>query len=444
MFSIRVDGKIYDGFTKASYENVAENLCDIFRGTCGVDEGTVGFPIKRGADADIMIDNMVVSKAQVELVRVSAPVDGYTVTVMTRDKTKSILKSDLSTAFTVKGPVSLQRIIELVFLDVNVSFEIVDEVGDLEDFTKKEIATADVGGNAWDFIQKMAEKKQVIVSKSRDGKVVIRRGGEKKYLKKLLRLKNDPRNNNNIVSSEGESSDSERRAEYNVVGQENLAVKRDEKVPVGNGLYEPDLPSDTEEESDSGNPVLDQLNEALRNAPPGSELEYAIDKQIAEQFAANVLNSSGGRNKKKKFKRTRNQTLGVAQDELATDGVCWEKADTPCSDDDCLAIAKRRLNDSRVASVTYQCEVSDFIADDEPWEAGWLVEVVDEWCDVSAVMMIRRAMYEDEITEDGDPVSTCQIQMTIPDAYGVEGGASDSEKQVTVIGEKFNLGDLIV
>lgn len=445
MFSVKISDKIYNGFIRASFTDSASTLCNKFNLECAIDENINEFPVKRGSPILILINEKQVSIAAVEDVNVNATSESFSLSVAGRDTAKSILKSSLKPSFNIVGPIGLIDLMKKCLKNVDLSFDIIDETDGIKEFTKKEIVNSNVGGNIWDLWLKMAQKRQVRIKQNRSGQIVVSQNGTKKYSKKLIRKRNDPKNENNIVSSRGKSSDIDRVKDIFITGKENLAVKRTDVPPQGNELYVVDLPSDVTAETAPNNERLDELNAALRASPKGSEEERAIDELIASEFANNIYTKNKNKKGGKLFKTTRNQTLGHVEDSLSIDGVYWEKADSPCSNDDCLELAKKKLNDLRVGSVSYSCEVSDFNGDDfEPWENGWLVDVIDEWCDVSATMFIQSVSFEYEITDDGnDVIQSCNLEMTIPDAYSANGGPSESEKRVTVIGEKFNLDDII-
>lgn len=444
MFKLKVNDSFYDGFVSANFTDVVDNICNKFDLTCAVDEDN-DFPVKRGDFVELFISDTKVLTGYIEVLNVNAPQDNFTVNVSGRDSTKAILKSDLSPGFNIKGPIDLVKAMKKCLKNASLTFEIINEAGDIKEFTKKEIVSADVGGNIFELWKKLSEKRQLIISKDRDANVVIKRDGDKKYNKKLLRLKDDPSNNNNVVASSGSNSDANRKKYHYVVGQENVAVKRDEAPPTGNDLYNPEIPGLVDEQQNIDDEELAVLNEALRNSTPGSELERAIDEQIAALFAANKIKKSQGSGLIK-YNSTREQRTGVAVDSLSVDGVYWEKTKTPSSQSDCEDIAQRKLNQSRVDSITYNCEVVDFEADDnEPWQAGYLVDVVDEFCDVRSEMKIVSVSYDSSSEGDeGDPRETCSLSLTIPDAYSTSGNASDTNKQISVFGDKFNRDETLV
>jgi len=442
MFSMRVNDVDYTGFVSVKFVDIVENLCNTFDISCAVSEDN-DFPIKRGDKIELYLYDKKVLTGSVETLIVNASEDDYTVNVSGRDATKSILKSDLSPSFRVKGPVTLLNIIEKCLKNIKQNFTVINEAGTIKEFTNKEIVSADVGGNTWELWKKLSEKRQVIISKNAEAQIVLKRAGTNKYSKKLIRLKNDSNSENNIVSSSGQNSDANRRKYYYVVGQENVAVKRDDAPPSDNDLHDPNIPSLTTEQDSVDDDNLAVLNEALRNSKSGSELERAIDKQIADEFAANKILKSK-ESDLIGFSNTREQRIGVVTDDLSIDGVYWEKTKLPSSKSDCEDIAQRKLNQSRVESISYTCQVVDFIADDEPWESGYLVDVNDEFCDVRSEMEIVSVEYDSDAGGDGDPKETCTMVLTIPDAYSDNGNASDADKQISVFGDKFNRDETLV
>lgn len=433
MFSLKVNDIEYSGFTSVKFLDSVENLCNKFDVTCALNDDD-DYPIKRGDEVELFISETKSLTGFVEVLNVNAPQDNFSVKVSGRDKTKAILKSDLSPNFKVKGPISLENVMNKCLSNANLKFAITNEVEDIKDFSKREIIKAKVGGgNIWKLWTKLSEKKQVIITKDANSNLIIRRSGERKYSKKLTRKRGS--SDNNIVASSGTNNDAGRRKYHYVIGQENVAVKRDVAPPNGNNLHEPKIPSIVDEQDNIDDEQLALLNEALRNSTPGSELERAIDEQIAAIFAANKIAKSKNLIN---YSSTSKQRIGVAVDDLSTDGISWEKTKTPSSLEDCEDIAQKKLNNTRVKSVSYTAEVVDFIADDERWESGYLVDVEDEYCDVKSEMLIRSVEYSASVSSDGEPTEKCTMSLTIPDAYSENGNASDTEKQISILGDKFS------
>jgi prophage tail gpP-like protein len=381
-----------------------------------------------------MINGTEVLPGAVENLRIRYGATDFNISARGRDRTKEILKEDLPPNFNVKGPISLKRIMELTLDKTGLDYEVVDEIGDLDDFTNKEIATEYNGATVWEFWSKLAEKRQCLITKNRKGQLVIFRPGSRVYTKQLRQLKNDPDGLNNIIAADGGSDDSGRRKEWNIVSQANVSVPRDETPPAAGEIWTQD--DGTPEPVQLQNSArIEQVEKDLEQADAGTEVQRVLAEELTRLNASNPTS-------KKKFKTKRSQTSGTVIDNSATDGTRWETAENPSDDDECERLAQRKLNTSRVESVSYQCTTPDLEADDGPWESGYLVPVIDEIADVNATMLIDNVEFLSTIDKNGKVEENCILTLTIPDAYGDDANPSATQTQVTVIGENFNLEPL--
>jgi prophage tail gpP-like protein len=438
MIEVEVNGKNLEGFTSVKLDENVENLCSVLQLNC-VPDLNEKFPVSRGADIKAKVEGFVVFEGKVELVRVKAPQDSYSIFVRGRSLLKSLLKNDLPPKFSLHGPISLKRAIEKYLMEAGLGFDVVLEVDDMKDFSEREVLNKKVGSTVWELFVALAEKRQSLVRGNRQNKIAITRANKNKYKKVLQRLIVDTNNTNNILESEGESSDEGRKRVYHVVSQDNVSVKRKEAPPKGNELYVPD--TGEEDSSGASNPnqaLIDDLQNTLSQLPPDSEEARAIEQTISDlgggtEASATDTEKPAGRMK----------TYGAIADLYVPDGESWEKAEDPSDNDECRGLAAKRCNNNRISSVSYECTVIDFIADEEPWEPGYLVPVVDEYCDVNALMCIQQVLWEDSISEDGEVAEICRLIMTLPDAYGEDSELSTKEAQVTVIGENFQQSELL-
>jgi len=420
----------YAGFSSVSITDTVDELCNQFKFDCTADRSQA-FPIPRGSRMDVLVEGFTVLPGAVEIADVEYDPESFKISVEGRDASKVILKTDLPPSFQLKGPIKLKRVMEKTLAAVDIDLEVVDTVGNLDPYTSKEVLTEDVGISVWEFWVKLAEKRQVLITKNRAGQLVIYRPGSRKYNKVLRQLYNDPEGLNNILSARGRSDDSDRRRENNVVSQANVSVPRDEAPPAPGEEYDPNAGAPPAQQPLQNKEDIEAINELLKHVDKGSEEERVLKEQLAILDASNPAFT-------KKFQTKRVQTSGTVIDTDVEDGVRWETAEDPSDDDECERLAKWRCNRARVESITYSCSTADLIADEEPWEAGYLVNVVDQIADVNATLLIKSVSFVSRKTEAGDVEEVADLVFAIPDAYGEGATPGASERQVTVIGANFN------
>lgn len=432
MIEAKVNGVLFGGFTRATIIDTVDTLCNEYVLRCASAPGEK-FPIARGADVDVMIDGFKMIPGKAETVTVDAPENDYSVTVSGRSKLKALLKESLPPKFLLLGPISLRGAIVQFLRETGLDFDVVDEVGDLEDFDADEILTEDLGSSAWDLFLKLAEKRNVLITGNSKNEIVITRANTRKYLKVLKRTIVDDDKTNNIVSSNGETSDAKRMRVYQVASQKNVAVRSSETPPSGNNLYVRPAPEPTEIQKSISDTIA-SLREVQKDLKVGSE-RYRVVKNKIDELQGDDYDFKKGTDSM--------NTSGGVVDLQSPDGVYWETAKDPSDSDECDRLSAKICNNRRIESVKYQCQVVDHLADDEPWESGYLVKVIDEYCDVNAVMSIKKVSWEEALSEDGEAVDKLMLTMTLPEAYGDQTEESPAQKQVTVIGENFQQSDLI-
>jgi len=435
MISALVNNKEFTGFSSVSVTDNVDQLCNQFKFDCTADRAKA-FPIPRGAKMDVLVEGFTVLPGKVEILDVEYDPESYQVSVEGRDALKVILKTDLPPNFVVKGPIQLKKVMEKTLAATDIDIDVVDLVGDLDDYTSKEVLTEDAGCTIWEFWTKLAEKRQVLITKNRQGQVIIVRPNTRIYQKTLRQLFNDPEGLNNILKGKGRTDDTDRRAEYNVVSQVNVSVPRTEAPPAEGENYTPPKTEEPDEQLLQNQEDIDGIKQLLKHMEKGSEQERVLTNLLVALGTSNPAPT-------KKFATKRVQTSGTVTDPDVDDGAMWETAEDPSDDDECERLAKWKCNTARVKSIAYSCSTADLIADDEPWEAGYLVPVVDEIADINATLLIKSVTLVSRKTKTGDAEEVAELTFTIPDAYSADAVATDSQKQFSVIGSNFNEGEFL-
>ncbi len=431
MMFVRVNGKDYDGFTSITMKDSIDQLCNQFTLKCSADS-KAAFPIPRGSAIEIFIDEFKIFTGVVEGNSGGYSATSYQVILTGRDDTRDVLKADLKPNFVVKGPIQLKKIMEKTLAKANIDLTVIDTVGDLDNYTKKEVLTDDVGSTIWDFWVKLKEKRQVLITKDEDSNILIRNPNDTKYKTSLVQLLEDPSGNNNIVSANWNFDDSERRHEYNVYSQVNHSVQREEEPPAEGEIWEP-TPEDPVPTDPQNQELIDELTREIAAAVPGSEVQRVYQEQ---------LNLLTGGEPEPQFITTRVQTRGTVTDDAINIGsVMHETAENPSDNDECLRLAKWKCNLKRIEAENYTAVLSDFLIDGAPIRAGVLIDVVDEIASINSTMLIKSVTFTTSVSEKGETTETATLTFTIPDGYSQDATASTSQKQTGVIGGNWNEGN---
>lgn len=171
---LTVNGKQYDNFINATVEKRMDALCDTFTFQLSIPEGEV-LPFTGGEACQVFVNNQLALTGNIEIVGVDYNADNHLITISGRDKTGDLLDSTLDIISDLKASsnLTLQAIIEKVIsslgLDITVSTQ-----ATIEPFNKAEdVVSPEPGQNAFEFIERYARKRQVLLRSDADGNVVI-------------------------------------------------------------------------------------------------------------------------------------------------------------------------------------------------------------------------------------------------------------------------------
>lgn len=438
MMKLRINGEEYLGFTEISVVDNIDTLCQQFKVVCAAEDSGFMFPIKRGSSAEVIVEGVSVFNGSVEKSKGRAGQDSYDISTEGRDINSDIIKSQLRPDINFKGPISLYDLILKTLRKMGINRNVVDLTGGIDDLTKKELANEDVGTDLFDYWVMLAQKRNCLVSSNRDGEIIIIRPNQRKYTKRLYRLITDRQGANNIIESDWDFDDSERCHEYNVYSQTNRSSEDKKTPPASDSIdTDPNAKTDESESTPENQARISAILAEMNFLDPSSERFFILQSEL-EALGGSFTGGSSGQS----FRKSRVATIGTAFDDGVPSGsVRHEVADDPSDDDECQRLANWKCNKTRAESVSYSCTVFDMLADDEPWESGWLVDVVDEVADIDSTMLIRSVEYNSSRDENGQASEDVTLTLTLPDAYTDQPSADSSLVTINRIGANWNDGD---
>ncbi len=173
---LEVNGVPYENFVSASVELRLDALSNTFSFEA-VDTGEL--PFKGGESCKVLVDDEVVLTGFIEIVQGSYSARSHRILIQGRDKTGDLLDSTIGIISDIRAPISLKSIIEKVILNLvdndesKVNIFVIDNA-EPELFNKAEdLIAPEHGDNAFEFIEKLARKRQVLLSSNKDGDIVI-------------------------------------------------------------------------------------------------------------------------------------------------------------------------------------------------------------------------------------------------------------------------------
>lgn len=174
--TIEVSGDQYENFLSASVNIRLDALTNTFAFT-STSQGGEPLPFLGGEPCKIFVGGELVLTGFIEVVNVSYDGESHTISVMGRDKTGDLLDSTLDNIPDLRGQsLTLKGLIEKVLEGSNLSQILVFQQKDLdiEPFNGAEdIANPEPGKSIFEFIEKYARKRQVLLTSNGDGNIVI-------------------------------------------------------------------------------------------------------------------------------------------------------------------------------------------------------------------------------------------------------------------------------
>lgn len=175
MIAIEFDGVPFGNLLEIETGASLTALARDFRAVVTV-AGDSALPFRGGEVVRILADGVPVLYGYVFSVTPSMSKQSHTVTLTGRSIAADLVDSSL-TAFTLASGTSLKTAIGQVIAQLGLPLSVVDKVPGLAPFTEaQDILTAQPGDNAFGFIDKLAKKRQVLLTGDAAGNVEITRG----------------------------------------------------------------------------------------------------------------------------------------------------------------------------------------------------------------------------------------------------------------------------
>jgi prophage tail gpP-like protein len=173
MIFLIVNGTPYTDFIEASVTLALSSLANDFSFTASSVDGFP--PIRQGDEVKLRVDDWDILTGYVEEIGGSQQERGHTVTYSGRDRTGDLIDSQLDVLSDIRAneSLTLKRIIELVIAHLGLDLEVVDTLSPAPFNTAEDILTPEVGQSAFDFISRYAKKRQVLLSSTPDGSILI-------------------------------------------------------------------------------------------------------------------------------------------------------------------------------------------------------------------------------------------------------------------------------
>jgi len=234
MINIEIDGVAFDGFVAASIRKSFLDLSALF--TMESTDTQLDFiPVKIGSTISFKIGNIPILTGFIEQISALVKPQQHIIISSGRDIIADLIDSSFSPDFkltTFNTPISLQRIIENILGSLKIEGLTVTSNVDIREFEKEEVNAAEVGESIFEFLERLAQTRQVVISSDGLGNILLDRASTEKMETILLHEPNNP--NNNVLSASAQIDFTERYRTYTLISQGNSATQEEVEETVAN------------------------------------------------------------------------------------------------------------------------------------------------------------------------------------------------------------------
>lgn len=229
---LEVNGVEYENFESAEVTLLLDALSNTFTFTT-TNPGGAALPFRGGEKCSVYVDGEKVLTGFIEQLELRYNTQEHTIRVSGRDKTCDLVDGTLGAINDIRGQnLTLKALIEKIITHLGLDILVVDEVSPPEFNGSEDIAAPEPGENAFEFIQKYAKKRQVLLTSNAEGNVVITRntGVQGAGVVQHLVQAED----NNVLQSTFSFNHTARFNRYEVLSSQNpTALNEAGDVPVG-------------------------------------------------------------------------------------------------------------------------------------------------------------------------------------------------------------------
>lgn len=220
MINVQLNGVDFKNFDRVAVFRSMEDVSGAFSFSSTANAENL-FPIKKGDAVKIIVDGTQVIDGFVEKLAVSYGPGEHTITVTGRDKLADLIDSTVTGDKEFTGKVSLVEIAESILNGLSLSeIKVIDETDGIDPFEETEITSAEVGKNAFEFLELYARKRQVLLSTDGAGNLLMQRASTNFFPGTIRNTKPD-NPQNNVKSATLESDDTSRFNQYIAQSQLN-------------------------------------------------------------------------------------------------------------------------------------------------------------------------------------------------------------------------------
>ena len=225
---IEVGGKVYTGFVAAN----AQLRLDAFSNSFGFEATArrdTPLPFTGGEACRILVDGELVLTGFIELVNVDYAPDNHSISIQGRDKTGDLVDSMIGNdareggLSDLQAPISIARVVRTVIGHLGLDIKVFDEALPALFRESEDVMSPEPGDNVFEFLQKWSRKRQVLLSSTPSGDVLITSGSGRETRAYIHHEVGSAKNN--VLSSSYSYDSTGRFNVYRSIGQMNMVPR---------------------------------------------------------------------------------------------------------------------------------------------------------------------------------------------------------------------------
>ena len=221
MITLEVSGIRYTDFEGASVSFSMDTFSREFSFSATAAEGNP-LPFKGGEACKVFVDGDQVLSGYIDIVSGGYDSRSHSIDILGRGKTSDLFDSTLD-SLELSSEISMEDAIKAAINQLGVDISVANNAGNIAIFNKAEDEIgASVGDGAFDFIETLARKRQVILNEDEFGDISINRAKKDRYSEKLQNIISSDENNIKSASFNYDLTGIYR--EYIVKSQQNTAA----------------------------------------------------------------------------------------------------------------------------------------------------------------------------------------------------------------------------
>lgn len=219
MILLRLNGENYTNFDSVAVFRSMETVSGAFSFSSSANNDNL-FPVKKGDAVQVIVDGIQVINGHVERVSVNYSDSDHKITITGRDKLGDLIDSSVFGTKEFTGNISLVDVARNILQGIGLTgVDVIDQTGGVRPFDETDITSAEVGQNAFEFLELYARKRQVLLTTDGIGNLVLARASTVVFPGKLRNVVDS--NENNIIDATLDTDDTQRFYKYVAQSQLN-------------------------------------------------------------------------------------------------------------------------------------------------------------------------------------------------------------------------------